>query len=370
MFIAILLLNSPVVHGAASTTADLQTQITALLTQVQSLQAQLQASSTLSTSLAKGTVVLAFTLRRGSTDAATNGEVTKLQQFFAQDKSIYPEALVTGYFGALTEAAVKRFQSQNGVAVIGIVGPQTRETIKRVSTPPAVTSATVTTTPAPAATSTAPTPAGGSTSPAPVPVAPSLGSIILSPPSGQVTEALTITGSGFTAAGNDVYFGSGAIKNLSSFNGGTMITFQIPSEAGAVKIFPGTYEIYVSNSNGRSSSSTFVVSSGASYPSIVSVSPNTAKVGDTITVTGTGLTVPSNEVHLGVGGFRNVTTLTKFKNTLPTFQVPPSINDCDLSTGLPPCTGKSYLVVPGNYALYIVNQNGRTNSVTFTVTQY
>ena len=149
-----------------------------------------------------------------------------------------------------------------------------------------------------------------------------------------------------------------------------MITFQIPSEAGTAKIFPGIYGVYVSNSSGRSSSSTFVVSSGASWPSIVSVSPSTAKVGDTITVTGTGFMVSSNDVHLGVGGLGNVTTLAKVKGTLLTFQVPASINSCDFSTGLPPCTNKSYSVVPGSYAFYIVNQNGKTNSVTFTVTQY
>ena len=181
---------------------------------------------------------------------------------------------------------------------------------------------------------------------------------------------MTITGSGFAATGNDVYFGSGVIKNLNSFNNGTMITFQIPSEAGTAKISPGTYNIYVSNSNGQTTASIFVVSSGTSWPSIVSVSPSTAKVGDTITVTGTGFTVSSNDVHFGVGGLINVTTLAKVKGTLLTFQVPASINNCDFSTGLPPCTNKSYSVVPGSYALYIVNQNGKTNSVTFTVKQY
>jgi peptidoglycan hydrolase-like protein with peptidoglycan-binding domain len=352
LFITILLLNGTVVYAA--TTAELQAQIAALLQQVQALQTQLQAGSP-----TQGAIVLNNNLRRGSTDAATNGEVSKLQQFLATDKTIYPEGLVTGYFGSLTEAAMKRWQAKNGIEAVGAVGPITREVIKRV---------TVAAIPAPASVSTAPT----STPPAPPPppATPSLGSIIPSPPSGQVTEALTITGSGLTATGNDVYFGSGVIKNLNSFNSGTMITFQIPSEAGTAKILPGTYSIHVSNSNGRSSSSTFVVSSGTSWPSIVSVSPGTAKVGDTITVTGTGFMVSSNDVHLGVGGLRNVTTLAKVKGTLLTFQVPASINGCDFLTGLPPCAGKSYSVVPGSYAFYIVNQNGKTNSVTFTVTQY
>lgn len=351
-FIAILLLNGPAVYGA--TTAELQAQIAALLQQVQALQAQLQGGS--------ASVILTFNLRLGSTDAATNGEVTKLQQFLARDKVIYPEGLVTGYFGFKTEAAVKRFQTQNNISAIGVVGPQTREAIKKASTPPAVTSTTVTVTPTPTLVST-PTPA-------PPPAVNNLGKIILSPSSGQVTETLTITGSGFAATGNEVYFGAGSMKNLTSFNGSTMITFTIPGEAGSTKILPGSYELYVSNVNGKTATSTFVVGSGVSYPSIVSVSPSTAKIGDSITVTGTGFTVPGNDVHIGVGGLREITTLAKVKGTQLIFSVPATINSCDHSTGLPPCNGKSYSVVPGNYALYIVNANGKTNSVTFTVTSY
>lgn len=352
LFTAILLLNAPAVYGA--TTAELQAQIALLLQQVQALQAQLQASPT--------STVLTFTLRPGSTDVSSGGEVTKLQEFLARDKNIYPEALVTGYFGVLTEAAVKRFQAQNGIAAIGVVGPQTREAIKRVSAPPAVTSVTITTTPAPAATSTPPTPVSP-------PATPSLGTITLSPSSAGVGEAVTITGSGFTATGNDIYFGAGVIGNLSSFNGGTMITLQIPNEASSTRIFPGTYNVWVSNANGKSATTTFTVTSGTNYPSIVSVSPSVAKVGDTITITGSGFDLTDNEVHLGVGGTR-VGTLRKVRGTLLDLTVPSTINDCDFPTGSSPCTGKSYSIVPGNYALYIVNASGKSNSVTLTVTAY
>ena len=373
LFVAILVVNGPVVYGASS--ADLQTQITALLQQVQALQVQLQGARSL-TLPAKEPVVLTFNLHLGSTDAVTNGEVSKLQQFLAKDNAIYPEGLVTGYFGSLTEAALKRWQAKNGIQSVGAAGPVTREAIKKATatTTPSIT-ATATVAPALASTSTVATSTAAtstvatSTPPASTPPVSTLGNIILSPSSGQVTNTVTITGSGFTATGNDVYFGAGAIKNLNSFNSGTTITFQIPSEAGTTKIFPGTYSVYVSNSNGQTATSTFVVSSGTSYPSITSISSNVAKVGEIITLYGNGFTVPSNDVHLGVGG-RNVTTLAKYKGTILTFQIPPSINSCDFATGLPPCTDKSYLVVPGDYALYIVNQNGKTNSVTLTVTQY
>jgi peptidoglycan hydrolase-like protein with peptidoglycan-binding domain len=38
---------------------------------------------------------------------------------------VYPERLVTGYFGNLTKSAVSRFQELNGLAAVGRVGPLT-----------------------------------------------------------------------------------------------------------------------------------------------------------------------------------------------------------------------------------------------------
>lgn len=55
--------------------------------------------------------------------------VTRLQTFFADNPSIYPEGLVTGYFGSLTKNAVNRFQGDNGLPQVGRVGPLTLEKI-------------------------------------------------------------------------------------------------------------------------------------------------------------------------------------------------------------------------------------------------
>ncbi len=74
-------------------------------------------------------VVLTIDLSRGSIGA----DVTKLQTFLAQDKTIYPEGIVNGTFGPATERAVKRFQAKYGISQIGKVGPATREKIKVVS---------------------------------------------------------------------------------------------------------------------------------------------------------------------------------------------------------------------------------------------
>lgn len=58
-------------------------------------------------------------------------EVRRLQEFLSQDKEIYPEGLVTGFYGPLSVKAVRRFQLKYGViknesdSGNGLVGPKT-----------------------------------------------------------------------------------------------------------------------------------------------------------------------------------------------------------------------------------------------------
>lgn len=67
----------------------------------------------------------AQTLTRQLDIGARGTDVSELQTYLAQDSTIYPEGLVTGYFGRLTSAAVSRFQTRNGLPAVGRVGPQT-----------------------------------------------------------------------------------------------------------------------------------------------------------------------------------------------------------------------------------------------------
>jgi peptidoglycan hydrolase-like protein with peptidoglycan-binding domain len=58
----------------------------------------------------------------------TGPEVSLLQQFLAKDPNVYPQGLVTGYYGEDTKQAVVNFQMNNGLAgtwEIGVVGPVT-----------------------------------------------------------------------------------------------------------------------------------------------------------------------------------------------------------------------------------------------------
>ena len=84
--------------------------------------------------------VLTVSLYRGMRDKFARGEVSKLQNFLAKDLTIYPSGLVTGYFGRLTEDAVKRWQVKYEIVFggdpastgHGVVGPKTRKKIREI----------------------------------------------------------------------------------------------------------------------------------------------------------------------------------------------------------------------------------------------
>ncbi len=58
--------------------------------------------------------------------------VSNLQSFLASNPMIYPEGLVTGYFGRLTSKAVANFQVAYDLPPVGRVGPLTLATMNRV----------------------------------------------------------------------------------------------------------------------------------------------------------------------------------------------------------------------------------------------
>ncbi|MFA5870842.1 MAG: peptidoglycan-binding protein [Candidatus Paceibacterota bacterium] len=70
----------------------------------------------------RDTIIYTKTLQKEVVDT----QVRNLQEFLKQFPDIYPEGLVTGYFGPLTENAVKRFQLKEFIDSVGIVGPITR----------------------------------------------------------------------------------------------------------------------------------------------------------------------------------------------------------------------------------------------------
>ncbi len=67
----------------------------------------------------------------------TNTDVKDPQTYLKTDSSVYPEGLITGYFGTLTKKAVQRFQDKYNLAsktdpAYGYVGPKTRAKLNGV----------------------------------------------------------------------------------------------------------------------------------------------------------------------------------------------------------------------------------------------
>ncbi len=119
----------------ADTVSDLRAQLKSVLAKIEELKAELVLVESGVTIAESGgaCVTIGRDLRKGM----DNAEVKKLQIFLAQDASIYPERITSGYFGRLTELAVQRWQMRYGVISYGTaattgygaVGPKTRKAI-------------------------------------------------------------------------------------------------------------------------------------------------------------------------------------------------------------------------------------------------
>ncbi len=135
------ILSVPVVTKAVSSTSSVQELITTLQEQIAKLRAQITELNVQLESLrqaqgevketvkeVKGTLQIVKQLRIGM----STEEVKLLQEILATDPEVYPEGLITGYFGKLTEKAVKKFQEKMCIEQVGIVGPKTLSKINEL----------------------------------------------------------------------------------------------------------------------------------------------------------------------------------------------------------------------------------------------
>ena len=238
-------------------------------------------------------------LTRDLSKGARGTDVSTLQSFLVAQN--YPGSgswMVTGYFGAATETAVRNFQTTHNLAVSGIVNAGTRAAMADCQ-PSQIggTSVGFGVQPfaifpqynVPAASTV---PACGSQSypytfgqfcPTPV-LVPTLS--FLTPPQGAIGSTVTIYGSGFSPTGNTVRFGNGILTNIGSNYSGNAITFTVPSALtgyGNQQVTLGTYQVAVSNGQGQTSNTLpFTVDSFGSFgaPGITSVTgPTTLQTG-------------------------------------------------------------------------------------------
>ena len=106
---------------------QLEQQITQLKAQIQALNTQVLALGQAKQEMKETAAEVRATLRliRQMHEGMSGEDVELLQEILSTDPDVYPEGLVTGYFGKLTKNAVKRFQKISGIEQVGVVGPKT-----------------------------------------------------------------------------------------------------------------------------------------------------------------------------------------------------------------------------------------------------
>jgi peptidoglycan hydrolase-like protein with peptidoglycan-binding domain len=134
-------LSVPVATRAVSSTssvqdliATLQAQIAALNVQIAQLRAQAEALKQAQSAVKETTKEVAGTLKllKHLRVGMSGDDVKTLQELLATDHDIYPEGLITGHFGKLTEKAVRKLQKKLCIDQVGQVGPQTMRRINEL----------------------------------------------------------------------------------------------------------------------------------------------------------------------------------------------------------------------------------------------
>ena len=120
------------------------------------------------------------------------------------------------------------------------------------------------------------------------------------PQGGPSGTEVILTGGGFTAENNSISFGGTLIENKKS-QAGDELKFIVPN------VSCGKRAVFIVNENGTSNVIGFnILDPDRETPVIESVSPFSAKAGDTVKVKGTGFTPASNTIYAGNMTFKNV----------------------------------------------------------------
>jgi hypothetical protein len=154
-----------------------------------------------------------------------------------------------------------------------------------------------------------------------------------------------------------------------------------------VGVTPGTQTQPVTKGGTHTTKPGTVTSTGGSgttgttdsRPKIVSLTPMSGKVGDVITIKGMNFDSTSNIITFGPSAGRHhvdgspdnqISAISSSDGMTLTFLVPASGPSGQLCTQSDQCVAISAVhTVPGSYAVSIVNKNGLSNTMMFTVTQ-
>lgn len=132
VFAAVAVVSVGVAQPAEAATLS-ASQIQAVVSLLQSFGVDATAittvQQTLSTAQTSAPAVSTTTLNANTIGFLRLGDkgdrVKFLQVILAADPSIYPEGLISGFFGGLTEKALKRYQHKHGLEQVGFIGPRT-----------------------------------------------------------------------------------------------------------------------------------------------------------------------------------------------------------------------------------------------------
>ncbi len=170
--------------------------------------------------------------------------------------------------------------------------------------------------------------------------------------SGKPGTMITLTGAGFTATNNSIYFGNKHLVEKAKSWNGQDITFKVPN------IPKGVYSISVKNDRGISNNEAFfVVTDGTTpKPHIDSVSPEHAKRGDTVILRGKGFVNKGNTIRTSVNVLENISSID---GVLISFTIPDKLFD------MTPLSKQSKFSLP--VWVYVVNENGVSEGKSFFI---
>jgi hypothetical protein len=100
-------------------------------------------------------------------------------------------------------------------------------------------------------------------------------------------------------------------------------------------------------------------------PSVATISPASGSVGAAVVVTGAGFSPTGNTVRFGPG---YINGLNSSDGSTLRFTIPEGQNLCPPGGG--PCAAAYPRVTPGPYSVSVMNANGESNAMTFTVSAH